>query len=78
MIRRAAAVLLAVGLGGCVSTVVGAAVDVATAPVRIVGAGINTVAPGQKERDRRRGKKARKAEAAERRADRKAARAAAQ
>ncbi len=61
--------------GGCVTTVVGAAVDVATVPVRVVGAGVNAVAPGQKERDRRRGKRARKAEEAERKAAKKAAKA---
>ncbi|MBV8971170.1 MAG: hypothetical protein JO290_02640, partial [Sphingomonadaceae bacterium] len=63
---RAAALLLLsptlLGLAGCVSTVVGAAVDVATVPVRVVGAGVNAVAPGQKERDRRRGKRERKEE----------------
>ena len=71
---RAAAVVVLLGLGGCVTTVVGAAVDVATAPVRIVGAGINAVAPGEKERDRRRGKRERKAEEQARRDARKAAR----
>ncbi len=55
-------------LSGCIGTVV----DVVTAPVRIVGAGINTVIPGQHERDRRRGKKARKLEEAQRKADKKA------
>ncbi len=77
MIRAAVAAALLLALGGCVSTVVGAAVDVATAPVRVVGAGIDAVAPGQNERDRRRGKRERKAEEAQRKADRKAARAAA-
>ncbi len=64
------AVPLLLGTGGCVSTVVGAAVDVATVPVRVVGAGINAVAPGQRERDRRRGKRERKAEAKARKDER--------
>ncbi len=68
---RAGVVSLSLMVGGCVGTVV----DVVTAPIRIVGAGINTVVPGQHERDRRRGKKARKAEEAQRKAARKAARA---
>jgi hypothetical protein len=74
LIRKAAVAALLLGLGGCVSTIVGAAVDVATAPVRIVGAGINAVAPSQKERDRKRGKRERKAEEAQRKADKKTAR----
>ena len=69
---------LLLSLGGCVTTVVGAAVDVVTAPVRIVGAGIDVVAPGQKERDRRRGKRARKAEEQARRDAKKAKRDTAQ
>lgn len=74
MIRAAVAVMLLLGSNGCVSTVVGAAVDVATAPVRIVGAGIDTVAPGRRERDRRRGRRERKAEEKARRDAKKAAR----
>ncbi len=66
---RTGVVALSLALGGCIGTVV----DVVTAPVRIVGAGINTVIPGQHERDRRRGKKARKAEEAQLKADKKAA-----
>ncbi len=77
MIRAGLAAMLLLALGGCVSTVVGAAVDVATAPVRIVGAGINTIAPGQKERDRRRGRRERKAEEKARRDARRARRDAA-
>jgi hypothetical protein len=72
VIRTGVALALLLGalaLNGCIGTVV----DVVTAPVRIVGAGINTVIPGQHERDRRRGKKARKAEEAQRKADKKAA-----
>ena len=72
MTRAAVAAALLLTLNGCVSTVVGAAADVVTAPIRIVGAGINTVAPGQKERDRRRGKRARHDEVAQRKAAKKA------
>ena len=67
MKRTAVAAALLLTLPGCVSTVVSAAADVVTAPVRIVGAGIDTVVPGQRERDRRRGKRARHAEAQARR-----------
>ncbi len=78
MIRVGVAALVLLATGSCVSTVVGAAANVVTAPIRIVGKGIDTVAPGQKERDRRRGKRARKEEAAQRKAVRKATRAAEQ
>lgn len=81
MIRGGVAVtgaaLLLASLTGCVSTVVSAAADVVTAPVRIVGAGIDAVVPSQKERDRRRGKQARKAEEKSRREAKRAQREAA-
>jgi hypothetical protein len=70
LIRRAAvAVAAAALLSGCIGTVV----DVVTLPVRVVGAGINAVVPSQKEHDRKRGKRERKAEEAERKAAKKAA-----
>ncbi len=69
---RIAAAMLLLATGGCVSTVVHTAATVVTAPVRVVGAGIDAVAPGQRERDRRRGKQARKAEAAQRQAAKRA------
>lgn len=59
MIRAAVAVLLLVAQTGCIGTVIDTAAKVVTAPIRIVGAGIDTVVPGQHERDRRRGKRAR-------------------
>lgn len=64
--------LLALALTGCVST----AAAIVTAPVRIVGAGINTVAPSQSKRDRARGKRERKAEAKAAREQRRADKAA--
>lgn len=76
MIRRVAvAVTAATLLSGCIGTVVGAAVDVVTLPVRVVGAGINAVVPSQKEHDRKRGKRERKAEEKARRDAKKAAKA---
>ncbi len=69
---RAAPLLLVLALTGCVST----AASIITAPVRIVGAGINAVAPSQSKRDRARGKRDRKAEAKAAREQRKADRAA--
>ena len=76
MTRAGVAAVLVLATGGCVSTVIHTAAEVVTAPIRIVGAGINTVAPGQKERDRRRGKRERKAEEAQRKAAKRAAKAA--
>ena len=61
---------LLVSLGGCVSTVV----DVVTLPVRVVGKGINAVVPSQKKADQKRGRRERKTEEAQRKADKKAAR----
>ena len=69
--RGAVAALLLLGLGGCVASL---AYDAVTLPVRVVGAGINTVIPGQNERDRRRGKRERKAEERARKDAKKAAR----
>ncbi len=60
---RVAAAALLLAPGGCISTVVHTAATVVTAPVRIVGAGIDAVAPSQRERDRRRGKRERRAAA---------------
>lgn len=74
MTRVAVAAVLLLGLGGCVSTIAGAAYDAVTLPVRVVGAGINAVVPSQKKADQKRGKRARKAEEAQRKADKKAAR----
>jgi len=66
--RAAPPLLLVLALSGCVQT----AAAIITAPVRIVGAGINTVAPSQSKRDRARGKRERKAEAKAAREQRKA------
>lgn len=75
MIRRAVvAFAAAVLLSGCIGTVV----DVVTLPVRVVGAGINAVVPSQKEHDRKRGKRERKAEEAQRKAAKRAMREAGQ
>lgn len=58
MIKRLALSFAFLLPGACVSTVA----TVVTAPVRLVGKGVNLVAPGRKESDRRRGQKIRKAE----------------
>jgi len=70
--QRAAPLLLALALSGCVET----AAAIVTAPVRIVGSGINAVAPSQSKRDRARGKRERKADAKAAREQRKADKAA--
>lgn len=70
---RASLLLSATLLGGCVST----AVAIVTAPVKIVGAGIDAVYTSQAERDEKRGRAIRKQEEADRKAARKAAKEAA-
>ena len=62
--------LAALLLTGCVAE---AAYDVVTAPVRIVGKGINAVTTSPSEADRNRGRRERKAEDRQRKADAKAA-----
>lgn len=69
------ALLLCLLLTGCIST----AVDIITAPVRIVGAGIDAgvdaVTTSQEEADRNRGRALREAEEAEAKAQRRAEKA---
>lgn len=74
LIRIAVAILLMGSLTGCVTTIISGAIDVVTLPVRVVGAGINAVVPSQREADRKRGKRERKAEDAQRKAAKKVAR----
>ena len=57
----------ALTLGGCVST----AVAIVTAPVKIVGAGIDAVYTSQAERDEKRGRQLRKQEERDARAAKK-------
>ncbi len=54
---------LALSLGGCVvGTIAGAAVDVATLPVKVAAAGIDAVTTSQAEADQKRGRELRLAE----------------
>ena len=51
-------------LGGCVvGTIAGAAVDVATLPVKVASAGVDAVTTSQSEADQKRGRELRQAEA---------------
>lgn len=55
--------LIALSLSGCVvGKVAGAAVDVATIPVKVAGEGVDAVTTSQAEADQKRGKQLRKAE----------------
>ena len=68
-----AVVLLSPALSGClVTTVAGAAVDVAKAPFQVAGAGIDMLTTSQSEADRNRGRKERKREEADAKAAKKA------
>ena len=61
--RRLLLVPLALSLGGCViGTVAGAAVDVATLPVKVAAAGVDAVTTSQSEADQKRGRQLRLAE----------------
>jgi hypothetical protein len=54
---------LALSLGGCVAaTIAGAAVDVATLPVKAAAAGVDAVTTSQSEADQKRGRELRLAE----------------
>jgi len=55
---------LAPALGGCVvGTIAGAAVDVATLPVKVASAGVDAVTTSESEADQKRGRELRLAEA---------------
>jgi len=55
---------LALSLGGCVvGTIAGAAVDVATLPVKVASAGVDAITTSQAEADQKRGRELRHAEA---------------
>lgn len=62
--KRVIILLLPFALGGCiVGTIAGAAVDVATLPVKLASAGVDAVTTSQAEADRNRGRELRLAEA---------------
>ena len=63
--RMLISIPLALTLGGCVvGTIAGAAVDVATLPVKVAAAGVDAVTTSQSEADEKRGRELRKAEKA--------------
>jgi len=56
-------ILLPVTLGGCVvGTIAGAAVEVATLPVKVVAAGVDAATTSQAEADQKRGRELRRQE----------------
>ena len=57
--RAAAALLLLMGLSGCIAQ---AAVELVTLPIKVVGAGVDAVTTSQAEADQKRGREIRKAE----------------
>ena len=62
--RNLILITLAFPLGGCVvGAIAGAAVDVATLPVKVASAGIDAVTTSQAEADQKRGRELRQADA---------------
>ena len=69
----------ALALSGCVvGTIARTAVDVATIPVKVVSAGVDAATTSQSEADEKRGRELRKADEARARAEREAAKRAAE